>query len=146
MSVTENFLSSSEEQEIIKAIALAENETSGEIRVHIEEHSDLPTLDRAKEVFKMLNMHKTNARNGVLFYIGVKDRHFAIIGDEGIDAVVPYDFWESTKEKVISHFKLNQFKEGLIAGIIHTGKQLKHFFPNDNLNDKNELPNEISRG
>lgn len=146
MSITEDFLSTTEEQEIIYAITQAEKETSGEIRVHIEEHSDLPTLERAKEVFEMLNMHQTNARNGVLFYIGVKDRHFGIIGDEGIDAVVPYDFWESTKEKVIMHFKQNLFKEGLIAGILHTGKQLKNFFPNDNENDKNELPNEISGG
>jgi len=146
MSLTEDFLSTVEEQEIIKAIVKAEKETSGEIRVHIEEHSDLPVLERAQEVFKMLNMHKTSAHNGVLFYIGVKDRHFAIIGDDGIDAVVPYDFWEETKKKVINHFKLNQFKEGLIAGILHTGKQLKHYFPYRGNEDVNELPNEISRG
>ena len=127
MSITEDFLSTFDEQEIIQAIAEAEKETSGEIRVHIEEHSDLPVLERAQEVFKTLNMHKTSARNGVLFYIGVKDRHFAIIGDDGIDKVVPYDFWESTKKKVIEHFKMHHFKQGIIAGILHTGKQLKTF-------------------
>src|SRR5690606_35416738 len=146
MSLTEDFLSTVEEQEIIEAIVKAEKETSGEIRVHIEEHSDLPVLERAQEVFKMLNMHKTSAHNGVLIYIGVKDRHFAIIGDDGIDAVVPYDFWEGTKKKVINHFKLNQFKEALIAGILHTGKQLKPYFPYRGNEDVNELPNEISRG
>ncbi|UUV21912.1 TPM domain-containing protein [Flavobacterium sp. CBA20B-1] len=146
MSITEDFLSLSEEQEIVAAIVTAEKETSGEIRVHIEEHSDLPVLERAQEVFKQLEMHKTSARNGVLFYIGVKDRHFAIIGDDGIDAVVPYDFWEATKKKVIDHFKANQYKQGLIAGILHTGKQLKYFFPYQGADDVNELPNEISRG
>lgn len=146
MSLTEDFLSSTEEQEIVAAIAKAEKETSGEIRVHIEEHSDLPVLERAQEVFEMLEMHKTSARNGVLFYVGVKDRHFAIIGDDGIDAVVPYDFWESTKKTVIDHFKANNFKQGLIAGILHTGKQLKYFFPYNRKGDINELPNEISRG
>ncbi len=146
MSLTEDFLSTSEEQEIVAAIVKAEKETSGEIRVHIEEHSDLPVLERAQEVFKMLEMHKTSARNGVLFYIGVKDRHFAIIGDDGIDAVVPYDFWEATKKTVIDHFKTSNFKQGLIAGILHTGKQLKQFFPYHGKDDVNELPNEISRG
>lgn len=146
MSITEDFLSAEEEKEIIDAIVEAESQTSGEIRVHIEEHSDLPVLDRAQEVFKMLEMHKTSARNGVLFYIGVKDRHFAIIGDDGIDAVVPYDFWESTKKKVIEHFKMHHFKQGIIAGILHTGKQLKNFFPYHGTEDINELPNEISRG
>lgn len=146
MSITEDFLSTAEEREIVEAIVKAEQQTSGEIRVHIEEHSDLPVLDRAQEVFKMLDMHKTNARNGVLFYIGVQDRHFAIIGDDGIDKVVPYDFWESTKKTVLDHFKQNMFKEGLIKGILQTGKQLKHFFPYEGNDDINELPNEISRG
>lgn len=146
MSITEDFLSTAEEREIVDAIVKAEQQTSGEIRVHIEEHSDLPVLDRAQEVFKMLDMHKTNARNGVLFYIGVQDRHFAIIGDDGIDQVVPYDFWESTKKTVLDHFKQNMFKEGLIKGILQTGKQLKHFFPYEGNDDINELPNEISRG
>jgi len=146
MSITEDFLSTAEEREIVEAIVKAEQQTSGEIRVHIEEHSDLPVLDRAQEVFKMLDMHKTNARNGVLFYIGVQDRHFAIIGDDGIDQVVPYDFWESTKKTVLDHFKQNMFKEGLIKGILQTGKQLKHFFPYEGNDDINELPNEISRG
>ncbi len=146
MSLTEDFLSATEEREIVDAIVIAEQQTSGEIRVHIEEHSDLPVLERAQEVFKMLSMHQTNARNGVLFYIGVKDRHFAIIGDDGIDKVVPYDFWESTKKTVVDHFKQNQFKEGLIKGILQTGKQLKFFFPYNGKDDINELPNEISRG
>jgi len=146
MSITEDFLSAAEEKEIIDAIVEAESQTSGEIRVHIEEHSDLPVLDRAQEVFAMLEMDKTNARNGVLFYVGVKDRHFAIIGDDGIDAVVPYDFWETTKQKVIEQFKVNNFKQGLIAGILHTGKQLKNFFPSHGKENINELPNEISRG
>lgn len=145
MSLAEDFLSTADEQEIVAAIVKAEKETSGEIRVHIEEHSDLPVLERAREVFKILQMHKTSARNGVLFYVGVQDRHLAIIGDEGIDRVVPYDFWESTKDIVVKHFKGNLFKEGLIAGVLHTGKQLKQFFPYEGVEDVNELPNEISR-
>lgn len=145
MSITENFISKQEEQAIIEAIQKAENKTSGEIRVHIEEHSDLDVLDRAKEVFVILEMHKTNARNGVLFYIGVRDKSFAIFGDNGINNVVPDDFWVCTKDVVIEHFKQKKFKDGLVAGILRAGEQLKKFFPIQE-NDKNELSNEISRG
>lgn len=145
MSLTEEFLSTAEEKEIVDAIIKAESKTSGEIRVHIEEHSDLEVLKRASEVFFELKMNLTNARNGVLFYIGVSDHSFAIIGDEGINKVVPADFWECTKDTVISHFKNQQFKEGLIAGIHRAGEQLKQYFPYLE-GDKDELPNEISRG
>lgn len=145
MSITEDFISKHEEQAIIEAINTAENKTSGEIRVHIEEHSDAEVLDRAREVFVTLEMHKTNARNGVLFYIGVRDKSFAIFGDNGINNVVPDDFWVCTKDVVIEHFKQQKFKEGLVAGILRAGEQLKKYFPIQE-DDKDELSNEISRG
>lgn len=144
MSATEDFLTHDEEQAIVDAIRQAEDLTSGEIRVHLEAHTDLAPLERAKEVFGFLEMHKTNARNGVLFYVGVVDHSFVVLGDEGINRVVEADFWECTKDLVINHFKQKQYEEGLIAGILHAGKQLKRFFPVDK-NDLDELPNEISK-
>lgn len=144
-SVTEAFLSDGEEQEIIQAIATAELNTSGEIRVHIENHSDLDVLERAKQVFFELEMDKTAARNGVLFYVGVSDHTFAILGDEGIDKVVEGTFWDSTKNIVIENFKKQQYKQGLIEGILQAGERLKQFFPLLE-DDTNELSNEISKG
>jgi uncharacterized membrane protein len=144
MSKTEDFLTSKEEEEIVEAIRIAEENTSGEIRVHIEEKSDKPSLERAKEVFNVLEMYKTEARNGVLFYINVSDHQFAILGDEGIDKVVPSDFWESTKDVVLKNFSEKKFKKGLVKGIIKAGEQLKNYFPYQS-DDINELPNEISR-
>lgn len=144
MSSTEDFLSATDEQEIVQAIALAEKNTSGEIRVHIEKHSDTPPIARAREVFDELKMYKTEARNGVLFYVGVEDHTFAIIGDKGIDDVVESDFWECTKDIIIEHFKNKQFKEGLVNGIERAGNRLKEYFPYAS-DDTNELSNEISR-
>lgn len=145
MSETEEFLSATEEQEIVKAIAIAEKNTSGEIRVHIENHSDTPPIARAREIFDALKMYETKERNGVLFYVGVSDHTFAIIGDAGIDDVVEADFWECTKDVVISYFKKNQYKEGLVQGILRAGEKLKDFFPYHNSEDTNELSNEISK-
>ena len=145
MSKTEDFLSKAEEQEIVQAIVEAEKNTSGEIRVHIEEHSEKLPLDRAQEVFFELQMNETQERNGVLFYVCVADKKFAIIGDEGIDKVVASDFWNATKEVVISNFKNKAFKKGLVDGIIKAGESLKEHFPYQS-DDTNELSNEISRG
>lgn len=145
MSITEDFLTAAEEQEIVQAIALAEKNTSGEIRVHIENHSDTPPIARAREVFDSLKMYKTQARNGVLFYVGVADHSFAIIGDSGIDDVVESDFWECTKDIVIENFKNKKFKDGLVEGISRAGERLKEFFPFES-DDTNELSNEISKG
>lgn len=145
MSLTEDFLSPEEEKEIVQAISEAEKNTSGEIRVHIEAHTEKPPLERAQEVFHSLGMDNTLARNGVLFYIGVQDHTFAIIGDEGIDKAVEDDFWDCTKDIVIEHFKNKSYKQGLVDGILRAGEQLKKYFPYQSDNT-NELTNEISRG
>lgn len=144
MSVTEDFLTTLEEQEIVDAIQTAEKNTSGEIRVHIEAQNEKPPFERAQEVFFSLNMNMTLARNGVLFYVNVSNKSFVILGDEGINKVVESDFWDCTKDIVLEHFKEKKFKDGLVAGILRAGERLKTYFPFQ-ADDTNELPNEISK-
>ena len=141
---TKVFLSKEEEQEIVLAIVEAEKNTSGEVRVHIEKHSNKTPLERAQEVFFELKMDETQDRNGVLFYICVSDKKFAIIGDKGINEAVESDFWDCTKDIVIANFKEGNFKKGLVEGILRAGERLKTYFPYQS-DDTNELSNEISR-
>lgn len=145
MSKTEEFLTPEEEQSVIEAIRLAEKETSGEIRVHIENTTSMVAYDRAVEVFHLLKMDQTALKNGVLIYVAVKDRAFAICGDKGIDDVVANDFWDSTRAVMEAHFKNGNFKQGLVDGITKAGMQLQNYFPCQD-DDSNELSNEISKG
>ena len=145
MSDTENFLSKKEEQEIVNTIKEAEMLTSGEIRVHLESSLQKNIQERALEVFHMLEMGNTNLHNGVLFYIAIESKAFAIYGDKGINKVVPNLFWENTRDIVISNFQKGRYKEGLLKGILEAGKQLKEYFPRMD-NDCNELPDQISKG
>ena len=131
--------------QISNAIRAAEMNTSGEIRVHIEKYCKADVLDRAAYVFEKMEMHKTQLRNGVLFYLAVEDHQFAILGDAGINQKVPEDFWETTKELVLSKFKEGNLTEGLTRGILMAGEQLKAHFPYLK-NDVDELSNEISFG
>lgn len=145
MSKIEAFLSPDEEQDIIKAIRIAEQNTSGEIRIHIENSSKLDAFERAMEVFHYLKMDNTKQQNGVLIYVAVEDKHFVIYGDKGINEVVPNGFWDSTKDAIQSQFKHGNFKQGLIEGVLKAGKQLEKHFPWIH-GDKNELSDDISKG
>lgn len=140
----EDFLTAEEEQRIVEAIIEAENQTSGEIRVHLEKALDKDPIVRAEEVFYFIGMDGTQNQNGILFYVAVDDHRFAVIGDQGIDRVVPDDFWESIKNEVIEEFKEGNYARGLIRGILHAGQKLKEFFPVDE-DDKNELTDSISK-
>ena len=131
--------------QIANAIRVAEMNTSGEIRLHIEKYCKGDVLDQAAYVFGKLEMHKTKLRNGVLFYLAIEDRKFAILGDAGINQKVPVDFWDKTKEIVLSKFMEGNITEGLTSGILMAGEQLKAHFPYLE-DDKNELTNDISFG
>jgi uncharacterized membrane protein len=138
-----NFFTKEQQEDIRQAIMNAELDTSGEIRVHIENTCTGDVLDRALVVFNKLGMEKTASRNGVLIYLAVKNRKFAIIGDTAIHQFVTESFWDSIRNKMMDHFRENHFTEGLIEAIAETGKQLKNYFPYQT-DDKNELSDEIS--
>jgi uncharacterized membrane protein len=143
--MAKQFLTKEEESLIVAAIGTAEKETSGEIRVHIESVCKADAVDRAVEVFYSLKMEQTLQKNGVLIYVAVKDRKLAIIGDSGINAVVPDGFWDSTRDFLVDHFKTGKIAIGLAGAIELAGQQLKKYFPYQ-ADDENELSNEISLG
>lgn len=141
----EKFFNEAEKLSIVEAIKEAEYNTSGEIRVHLENNCTEDVLDRAAFLFKKLKMHETEQRNGVLFYLSVNDHKFAILGDAGINAVTPDNFWDEIKELILSHFKNGDYIQGLRNGILMAGEALKQQFPYQT-NDVNELSDEISFG
>lgn len=145
MNSLETFLSTEEEQEVVSAIRMAEKNTSGEIRVHIERNTTEPIDSRAKFVFHALKMDNTKLENGVLIYIAVDNKKFGIYGDKGIDKKVDSTFWDKTRDIMQRHFKAGAFKTGIIEGIKSASEALEKFFPWQT-DDQDELSNEISKG
>lgn len=139
------FFSAEDQEKLLASIREAEKETSGEIRIHIDTTCREDVLDRAAWMFKKLGMEKTAERNGVLFYLAVKDRKYAILGDAGINSKVPEGFWDCISELLARNFKEGKFIDGLSEGILLAGKQLKKHFPYVK-EDVNELTDELSFG
>jgi uncharacterized membrane protein len=132
-----------EQQRIRKAIEDAEKHTSGQIRVCIEKTCSEDVLDRAAKYFHQLDMHKTKLRNGVLIYLATVDRKFAIIGDRGLNKLVPENFWDDTKEEMLNHFKYGDLVEGIVTGLKIAGENLQKFFPHDS-GGSNELSDDVA--
>lgn len=132
-----------EQQRIRTAVEEAEKHTSGQLRVCIEKTCSENVLDRAAKYFYQLDMHKTKLRNGVLIYVATVDRKFAIIGDAGINRVVPGNFWDDTKEDMLKHFKYGNLVEGIVTGLEISGDHLQKYFPHQP-DDSNELPDDIA--
>jgi uncharacterized membrane protein len=143
--MSKDTFSTEEHQRILDAIHDAEKDTSGEIRLFVEKHCKDEVLDRAAFIFGELNMHKTDLRNGVLFYIATASHRFAVLGDAGINSKVPADFWDHIKDTMKKHFAAGDLVTGLSEGIRMGGKALKEYFPYKS-GDTNELSNEIAFG
>ncbi len=135
-------LSDKEQEKIKHSIEWAEKATSGEVRVCIEKKCTKDAFERAIECFFDLKMQETKLKNGVLIYVAMEDHKFAIIGDSGINEVIPDGFWDSTKLLMLEKFKTDEIAEGISLGIIEAGKQLKKYFPYQS-DDINELPDDI---
>lgn len=138
-------LNENESAAVVEAIRKAEQNTAGEICVHLELFCKKSPLDKAKKYFQKLKMHKTRARNGVLLYVALQDKKVAVVGDVGINTLVPPNFWESVKENLITHFRKGEICPGICAAVHQIGQQLKTYFPQKNENP-NELPDDLSIG
>jgi len=135
--------SQEQQAQIIQAIRDAENNTSGEIKVHLDKTCSGDPYKRAIQIFEKLKMHKTAQRNGVLFYLSIEDHKLAIIGDQGINEKVPAGFWNKIFEHMVQAFRQDQVVPGLVQGVSMAGEQLSAYFPFQK-NDQNELSDEIS--
>lgn len=141
---SQSFFTEVQTKELVKAIQAAELRTSGEIRIHLES-SCSDAAERAKQVFAELGMDRTEVRNGILFYLAVDSKLFAVLGDEGINENVGADFWERIRDSVLERFRQGDFVAGLIDGVHTAGESLAKHFPRKTT-DVNELSDDISFG
>ena len=143
MSNAITILNREEDRRVVEAIKQAELNTSGEIKVHIENHCRGDVKERSLVVFNRLKLNETKLHNGVLIYLAARDHKFAILGDEGINKVVEDGFWNDVKDLMMNHFKEGRFADGLEQGIQRCGEKLKNYFPCQSDNT-NEIPDDIS--
>lgn len=138
------YLSEKEINQLIEVIQTAENQSTGEIRVHIDSSTEKENAEVALEVFKNLEMHQTADRNAVLFHINFNQRYLSIIGDEGIHQKVCQSFWDKIHHETISEFAKGNYYSALREAILVTGMELKKHFPIKENGNPNELSDEIT--
>ncbi len=141
-------VSQADQQKITSAIGAAEKETTGEIRVFIENKCpEKEPLVRAKQVFAQLDMHKTEARNAIIIYVALQDRKFALFGDKAIYELAGGPvFWEAAADELKGHLKRNELADGIANCIKKLGAALAQQFPASKEANKNELPDDIVFG
>jgi uncharacterized membrane protein len=140
-------LSDADRQRLVAAIQAAESQTSGEIKVHVEARCPGgDAMARARELFAKLGLTRTRERNGVLIYVAVSDRRFALFGDQGIHEEVGSPFWSEAASAMSQAFSRGAFADGIAGAIESVGKRLTARFPRPPGERVNQLSDEISTG
>jgi uncharacterized membrane protein len=143
----DTLLTASDKQQLVEAIQLAEQNTSGEIRVYVESKLGKgDALSRATELFFKNKMNETKDRNGVLLYVAVKDKKIAIYADQAIYERMGIEFWYSQVQEMTAHFKSMNYVTGITTVVKDIGNALRAHFPYDRATDTNELSDEIMIG
>jgi uncharacterized membrane protein len=137
------FLSEDDLEAVARAVAAAEEQTSAEVRVHLDHACPGDALPRAIKVFERLGMHKTAERHGVLVYISVTDRKLAVIGDKGIHERVGEAYWRELVDAVRDRMRRERPRDGLVHAVSELGAVLGRHFPR-RPDDTDELPDAVS--
>jgi uncharacterized membrane protein len=137
------FLTAAQLETVARAVHEAERGTAGEIRVHLDAACPGEPMARAVAVFERLGMHRTAARLGVLIYVAIEDRKLAVIGDTGIHARLPGDYWAGLTRTLAEDFRAGRPADGLVAAVRDVGAVLRQHFPRGP-DDRNELGDEVS--
>ena len=140
------FFSERDKKFLQEAIARAEENTSGEICVHLvrEFTQGEDPMEEGKKIFERLGMTVTAERNGILFLLELNGQRLVILGDQGIHEKVPENFWQEIRDVVLQGFRQGDFSGGLVRGIERCGEKLKAHFPHRR-DDRNELSDEVTQ-
>lgn len=137
-----DYFSKFDSDRIVAAIAEAEKNSSGEVRVHVTRRIPENLEERALRRFELLGMTKTAGRNGVLIYIAPRAHKFRILGDVAIHEKCGPGFWQEVAHGMEESFRRGEFTEGVVRCVERVGEVLARHFPRVS-DDRDELSNAI---
>jgi len=94
---------------------------------------------QAMHIFFEKGLHRTRDENGILIFISLLERKVWILGDRGINAVIPPERWIALVSALSSGIRQGQLTEALTGVIAEMGDILRQHFPIRH-DDVNELP------
>jgi len=113
------------------AIQMAEQGSSGHVRVSVAAPFWGDTQEAAWRAFDRLEMHRTPHRNAVLLLVVPYRRRLVILGDAAIHDKVGHAFWQQVSHSICERFRAGDSTGGLEHGLQAIGDELRRHFPSD---------------
>jgi uncharacterized membrane protein len=114
---------------IARALADAEDGTTGRIGVRVIPDSRVDAFERAKREFKRARLHRHGYENAAMILVAPKAHRFAIIGDRLLHHRVGDEFWRDVVEQTQPYFSRGAIQEGIVYAVGRIGEALHAHFP-----------------
>jgi uncharacterized membrane protein len=118
-----------ERDAIARAIAEAEDGTSGKIAVRVIPDRSVDAFERAKWEFGRLRLHHHPPANSALILVAPNAKRFAVIGDRALHERVGETFWNDVVRQSESHFARGDMVGGITQAVSRIGEVLREHFP-----------------
>ncbi|TPI34229.1 TPM domain-containing protein [Mesorhizobium sp. B3-1-6] len=96
----------------------------------------------AMKQFLARNVHRTQARTGVLVFVSIAERYAEVVADSGIDAKVGQHVWDGVVRDLTKHAGDDRLPDGFVKAIGTVGAVLVEHFPVTE-GDANELDDHL---
>ncbi len=115
---------------ILTAIREAERGSTGEIRVHLTQRwFERDAYSRARQLFNLYQMSRTQFRNAILIYVNLRKKKFAIIGDFAIHDAVGQIYWKNLAKELQENLRSTQSEKAISLAVLALGNALREHFP-----------------
>jgi hypothetical protein len=141
--ILDRLVAPEDQKKLLDKIGEIEARSSGEVRLHLTDQPVRDVLARARKTFVALGMTQTRLRNGVLVFLSLPSRAFAVVGDEAVHRVAGPRYWEKLRDTAAERFAAGRFAEGLLSLLEEVEEVLVERFPHQE-GDVDELPDDIS--
>jgi putative membrane protein len=102
----------------------------------------LAVRERAVRAFYERGLYRTRDENGILIFISLLERKVWILGDRGVNRLIPHDTWEAYARELSEGIRGGRTCDALCRVIDGCGRVLTESFPRKE-DDTNELPDEM---
>jgi uncharacterized membrane protein len=123
------FLTPTEREQVVAALAEAGRHTRARIGLTIDERASGEPRARARECFERWNLPAADRPTAVMVYVSAVSRSFAVVGGDEIERVAPRAFWEVVNRDLTHHFDEQRYCDGLFKAIAQVALQLQRHFP-----------------
>lgn len=115
---------------ILRALIFLHQRVDADVRVHVAKRKfERDPMAYALELFEDHRLARTEKRNGILVYLNLKSRKFAVVADEGVHRLLGQRYWDELAANLREDLQSTYFENAIALTLYALATDLKRKYP-----------------